>query len=332
MKLVRKVTKRGYTYDPRVDGVSQSMLNAWLQCRQIANLGIIHGWESVYSSKPLIYGSIGHGVLMYANRRFQQGVKVPKAAAVSKAALKDDLKAAYADWKAERHNTTASLDIAAESCAQLEATLPVYYDRWAEDDAKREWTIVEESFKVPMKMPDGQTVLYVGKFDGVYKCGSNTRLFETKFKGFMPENLVDVLALDLQLCAYLTALEILGNKRPNHVLYNILRRPGERRKKTENLVDFVDRIRVNAIAESSKYFVRLECALTSQEVDRAHFKMQKLVEEFYHWWKTQDHSIIDPLWNSAQCDGKYGACHFLPCCSRDDYASHRIREKAHPEL
>ena len=324
-----------YSYDPRIDGVSQSMLGTWFECREKARLTIVKGYQRTHASKPLIWGSIGHNMIGYGlNATREKKLKASSAIKYLTAASQELAKKAKAEWEAkDKPDSAAAMEIAEEACAVLAKTMPLYWKRWAEADVERKWDFVEEAFKVPFEMPDGKDVYLVGKFDGVFTSPkAKTSLFETKFKGSIPEHIVDTLPLDLQVSVYMAALYVLNRPLPRLATYNIVKRPGERRKKDESLQDYADRIAVNAAAEPNHYFNRFEVTFTAQELEAMGFRVQKTVEEFYHWWKNLDHDTMDPVFNSSSCDSKYGPCDCLPICSRGDFASHRVRSVAHPEI
>jgi hypothetical protein len=180
-------------------------------------------------------------------------------------------------------------------------------------------------------MPDGTAVPYVGKMDGTYRGKKTPHLFETKFKGQFSSNLTDTLPLDTQVGAYTTALTSLEQQEPGAILYNMIRRPGQKRKQEETLDEYAKRIAEEAMKNEDHFFQRLEIALTRAEREEHAFRLTKLVEEFYAWWKVTTADARDLMWNGSRCD-QYGGCTFLPVCSRGDRASFRIKEKVHPEL
>ena len=146
------------------------------------------------------------------------------------------------------------------------------------------------------------------------------------------KQMADFLPLDLQLGFYLTAMAHHPRaKPPLGAYYNLLRRPSERRGITENLGALALRIGKKIDKDPDHFFQRLRITFTDREREEHLFRAQKLVEEFYEWWK-QDHSTRDLLWNSGQCESKYGTCSMLPICAHRDRSAHHIREQASPEL
>jgi hypothetical protein len=314
------------TYDPRVDGTSQSMLSIWLECREMARLGIVRGLDSTHASKPLIFGALGHSAIAHAlvsNRKTVNGLI---------RGVQDDLAHAQKEFSAEdRELTSTATDIKIESVAVLGKILPAYWSKWGVGDLKRDWLKIEEKFKLDLTMPDGASVPYVGKMDRVFQGKKTPHLVETKFKAQVSKNISDTLPLDTQIGAYSTALTEMMGEEPGEIIYDICRRPGLKQGQDESLVEYAKRCGDEAMKDEDHYFTRLEIHLDRHEKETHKFRLQKLVEEFYAWWKTTTQKDRDLGWNGSRCD-QYGGCHFLPVCSRGDEASFRLKKRHHPEL
>ncbi len=333
MRIKMAKTKPTYDYDPTVDGVSQSMIGTWLSCREKARLNIILGLSSIQNnSKPLIFGSISHGVLE-RGYRLMRASKVPSLGGIV-AYMDNWVNEALDDWKEENPKRNTDAEDSAEECAAIiQELLPRYFEHWFAEDSKVKWMHVEDQFKVPLQMPDGKYVNMVGQFDGSYfDQKKRLCLFETKNKSQFPERLAELLPLDLQLGYYLTALAATTKKTAHLVRYNLIRRPGERRGQQESLPNFCRRIGENVAKKPDHYFVRLDIRLEEQERQTHMFRAQKLVEEFYHWWKTTDPKEKDLMWNSGSCENRYGVCGNLLICANNDKSGHYVRDAVSPEL
>ena len=350
MKLkakTKKAVRSKYYYDPRTDGVSQSILEGWLNCRQLAYLRTVCGLTPHDASRPLIHGSISHGAIKLALRRVMNEPAGMTVADLQRAVPKD-VASSLSSWRLTPENanaSTASLDIAEESAAFLAAILPSYWGHWGKKDLVRKWVKVEDRFKVPIKIfgtASDMTIPLVGQFDGVFENNGRPCLLETKNKSRWSEMLSDLLPLDLQVGVYLTALSATEKADPSLVIYNILRRPGERRGKNETLSGLAQRIGENARRDPDHYFTRFEVELTRQEKDRHKARVRELLKAFYLWWMevtTGGVEVQPPLapfgdlrWNSSHCENKYGTCEFLRVCGREDYSGFYRRQAAHPEL
>ena len=334
MKLIikKKPVKSTYSYDPCRDGVSQSMLGAWLECREKSRINLLLGWSSGGVSKPFTFGTLSHGVLDH----YYNGIRLGKIKKLDDAlhAFPAWMKLSEAAWRKENPRAnTAAKDLLEECISIAQEVLPRYMQQWHVEDTSVRWTHVETEFKVPLTMKDGKVVHMRGKVDGAFVNKRNhLLLFETKNKSQWSERIGEYLPLDLQLGYYLTGLAATTGDDPWGVRYNLIRRPGERRGKTENLKAFCQRIGENIGKKPDHYYQRLEVQLTTQEKDEQKFRAQKLVEEFYAWFKTTDKTKRDLMWNSGACENKYGTCGNLSICANQDFSNHRIRDVVSPEL
>jgi hypothetical protein len=311
-------------YDPRVHGVRQSMLDTWMSCREKARLSIVQGWRDKAASMPLIYGSLSHGVLKQVYRGLRDG-SITEIDTVYKA-LELFIGESEADWRRECPMPTSLQEVMMEeACAILTKKLPWYFYKWWEDDTTVKWSMVEDKFMIPMQMDDGEIVPLIGTFDATFKKDSGLWLFETKNKSRWGDDIGTYLPLDLQVGIYTTALSVLYNESPAGIRYNILRRPSERRKKEEGLVEFSDRIATNVEGDPEHYFFRMDIELTTAEKDEHIKRTEALIQAFYNWWKeTEQHpDERDLLWNSGSCDGKYGVCKMLTACANKDFTPYR---------
>lgn len=312
-------------YDPRKHGVRQSMLSQWMTCRELARLNVVHGWRTAGASVPFIYGTLSHGVIKGVYRGLRDG-RISELKNVHDG-MAIFMHESEQEWLAEvKTPTTAQNDIKEDSCAILMKKLPFYFSKWWEEDTRVKWSMVEDKFMIPMEMADGEIVPLIGTFDATFLTpGNDLWLFETKNKARWPENIGTFLPLDLQVGIYLTALEKVYKKTPVGVRYNLLRRPGEKRKKEESMADFSDRIAANVQKDPDHYFQRLEIELTKSERDEHVTRTYYLVEQFYEWWKeTMLHpNVRDLMWNSGACENKYGVCSMLDACANSDFSGYR---------
>lgn len=340
---LRRIARAAYSYDPRRDGVTQSTLQAWLTCRQFAWLKYVKGLRPRGIGKAMVFGNVAHGSLALTTARLGQS-KIeddPHRLAVRCVV---DVEAAAESVRLELGPmpATETLDDLELSKAVLSRIMPVYWRRWGPRDAAVEWLKLEQTFRVPVTVCDStgltsklQVVPLVGKYDGVMRTKKGTiKLFETKTKGQILDSLADALPLDLQLATYLYALgKEHPDKDPGVAVYNIIRRPGERRRNDESLADYALRITERAKKEPDHYFTRMEMALTKEEKDRHRRRIQALVQDFYLWWlEAKDFLEGDLRYNSFACETKYGPCEYLPKCSRDDDVPYVQLRTPHPEL
>lgn len=332
MKLVLKkaAKKSGYEFDLDRDGVTQSNLGQWLDCSEKSRKSLLLGLTGSDASKPLIFGGLSHEMLDKGYSAKRSGKKLPKTLAMD----------ALSVWKSQNpHRSSLATEIAEESSIILHHLLPVYFDYWHDKDSAIEWVSLEEEFKTSIRVvtPSGfyRTIPLRGKRDAQIKMGGKAVLFETKNKGRISASLMDQLPLDLQLDTYLcTWKDSAGLPASLRVLYNILKRPGERRKNLEPLMEFGARIADNARKKPEEYFFRYEMTYTRQELEQKKERIHHLVGEFAGWVEGAGSGLeeMDPGFNPSQCEGKYGTCEFLKACSSGSAVGLKQRSKAHPEL
>jgi hypothetical protein len=217
-------------------------------------------------------------------------------------------------WRLENGEPIAAdVDTMEEQLAMLSAILPGYFKHWWQKDSMVEWVGTEIDFKVELR---GCKAPVVGTIDGLFRKGKQLWLLETKNKArWDGENLVDWLPLDYQVGEYLAASTMHCNERPAGVRYSILRRPGERRGKTETLSDFAARIQVCTKKEPEHFYERMDMRVTGEDLDKACARVVCLVNRFVAWWDLQTAKDQDLGYNSGSCEGKYGTCPFLGYCA-----------------
>lgn len=331
MKLTIKKKPAGYSFNLSRDGVTQSNLGQWLECREKSRKSLLLGLTGVDASKPLIFGSLSHEMLDKGYTALRRNKPLPKTLAVD----------ALRVWKSQNEGCSSlAQEIAEESSVILHHLLPVYFDHWKVADAKIKWTSLEEEFRVPLTVhtPRGNIieVPLCGKRDAQIHVDGKAVLFETKNKGRISPSLMDQLPLDLQLDTYLcTWTDEEGLPASLRVLYNIIKRPGERRKKGETLMEFGSRIADNARLKPDEHFFRYEMTYTASELVEKRLRIFSLLGEFADWVEEASRlkdDDMDPIFNPASCEGKYGTCEFLRACSSRSTVGFKKRKKAHPEL
>jgi hypothetical protein len=326
MKLLKPIPKlpsrkQAYKkYNPHTDGVRQSLLLTWLECREKARMQCIEGIESSYISKPLMFGDLSHQCIASCYLTMQKKqLKFWEDAAERTEEWIDTAILFWKDeWVSKGNKVTADVtDLLEESAAMLGALLPGYWKHWWDKDIKEtEWIDVEKEFKVAL----GSSSLITGTIDGVFRNRKTKKrwILETKNKGrWSEDNLIDWLPLDLQCQMYLTADWLTSNEQPAGVRYNVLRRPQERRGKTESLKDFATRIHARAEKEPEHYYFRLDMAMSKAELESAKRRVEFLADAFCDWWDLSHSSCptLDPMYNSSMCEGKYGTCCYLRHCA-----------------
>lgn len=307
-------------YDPYRDGVTNSMLAKWMECREKARLSL-QGWTPKQRSFALTFGTVVHEILQKAYEDLQKGKEIR---------LKKYLKKIETLWEEENptvdERTSADFEM---SLLFAESVLPVYFDYW-EKDSRLDWLAVEKEFEVPWKLPNGKTVSLRGKRDGLFRRGKETWLMEHKTKGRIDEwGLVERISFEQQVMLYLTALlEEDSSKKVNGVLYNILRRPGLKQKVSEPIATFAKRCAEDVEARRDFYFLRLEVSISKQEVSEFKGQLGAAIWDFVQWTEGK----VGHYRNTGACEGKYGTCEMIGVCGSGNYSRLFKRDKVSPEL
>lgn len=340
--LTAPAAERLKFYDPVRDGVTYSVLAGWRQCREMARLNL-HGVTSRASSVGLVYGSIAHGALQtvydaYRRKRIPTGVPTP-------AYVGRVLQATEALWKRENPRASqVTLQHLEFSMALAEATMPRYFTYWKDDfSPKLNWIGIEREFRVPVEVPvtwqrKPFATFVRGKMDGNFllrhkerldKASRRFWLFETKSKYSIDEETIElILPHELQVNIYMWAMERLHGVAPSGVRYNLIRRPGLRQRKQEDMAGFAKRCAADVLARPDWYFQRMDMDVERQDLDRFHDQFMDLLSDFLGWWYGHNGHYL----NSGSCENRYGKCHYLPACGARQMATFYKRDTVFREL
>lgn len=314
---------KGSFYDPARDGVTFSLLQTFLTCREKARI-FLKGYSGAWSTFALVFGSITHHLLQRAYHEYHTGKlkKVPDKRYINM--VLDDL---HKVWIRENpHPHPKAVEIWEEAMMKAAAIMPQYFIYWAKDDFSiMKWLEIEETFKLPWTVisPKGQklTTFLRGRIDAAYtlpasKSPDAPRLLETKTRSVVDEeNLVDTMPHDLQPNTYLSALRKKTGKVPKSVLMNVVRKPQLRLKQKEDWAQFAKRIEADVRARPEWYFLRMEMRVDVQDINRSEERLNDLISDFLLWWGGEQGHYL----NSAACvQPGYGRCPYLGWCSRGD--------------
>ena len=314
-RTLKKVRQKGSRTEPlwkgpEVDGVTQSMLNAFLFCRERFRVQYILGWTTPDEFNANIeYGNMWHLCEEHADKPWLAELKKYALGLCKKYPLQQEQ---VSKWY--------------QLCLRQ---FPVYVEFWQKhkERRKQETLFTEVSFEVPYALPSGRTVLLRGKWDeGLLEGPQKKRelwLKENKTKGTIDEETIKrQLTFDLQTMMYLVALhthmalyrkfplsETEQWKQPTGVIYNVVRRPLSGGKGTirqlenaskgrknaagkplparpEKLDEYYDRAARYWIDEPEAYFFRWKVEVTEDEVEK--FKRQFLtpiLEQMCDWYE-----------------------------------------------
>jgi hypothetical protein len=322
-------------YDPERDGVTQSLLSKFKQCRELTR-NALEGWTGKFPAAPLVYGSLAHYVLEQAYKRIEQ----QRATVPSQEDVLWWLGNARDIWKEENPAASdISINIFEDSFMKNAAILPQYFKYWKTDFTTREWVALEREFKVPMSvtLPDGRLVstFLRGKMDGVFRTPKAKsrpkalRLFETKNQASVnEEQLIDTLSFNLQTSVYLLALQKLHNEVPAEVEMNIIRKTALRQGKKEAARAFEARIVADVRERPDHYFVRMGMSVDPGDVVTMEKEVTALVVDFLFWW----YGGGSHYRNDKACYFYNRPCDMIKKCATDDTTQLFKRDRVFSEL
>jgi hypothetical protein len=319
------------------DGVTQSFLSTWSGCMEEARLRYVEGWTDRRVSEALEFGNVFH----YALSEFYHGkAKVPTAKRIVNVIEE------YRDaWLNERKVVSSSEEETMEKVLALaEPSLCGYVTRWAGDwDGRyklgcatvkpKKWLASEQRFRVPFEFADGKQAYLNGMFDGVFEdAKGGIWLLETKTKSRIDEEGIAAgLSIDRQVNLYLHALHTMYGKKVRGVLYNVVRRPGNRLGKSETLGAFSDRVGDDIVAKlgSGHHFIRWELRLSLKET-AAWFNdyLVPVMDDVRAWWEGRRPHYTNP----DALFTKYGKSSMFNPIVSGDFSGHFRRSRAFNEL
>lgn len=321
--------KHKYSYDLERDGVTQSMLTAFLSCPSKVRLGVVQGWSSNRPKRALSYGSLMHKVL-----ELEQGVQreqgktwKPNDGRVQKfiaETCEADRKKNGDRWSADQEE---QLEL---TKAQLYAILPAYFRHW---DPVR-WTEIEGIFDMPyeVKSKAGHVHLTTrlrGRKDGVYRAKDKTLWqFDSKSSSRINEDELGlVLTRDYQIMFYMLTTWLQTDEIPTGFNYNIIRKT-EMKPGKGGLPEYVQRIKEEVEKRPEHFFKRFEVAIVEEDLSQFRKELNLTLLHLKAWL---DNGMPCQMYGMP-CVGKYGMCDKALICYENNYDMHHVREHVFAEL
>ena len=320
------------------DGVTQGLLANFLLCPEKARLASVEGLSMIRTGGALAFGSLVHDVLdeVYSSAMRKKDAKdwTKFNLAVLDVALRNKEKQDRdAINSKDKGSDVEALQMLEENFGMAEGILPGYLEKWKEDFEGAEWIALEQTFATEITFElDGEMITLVvrGKRDGVFRSKKSHQLwlFETKTKGRVDEDsIMDRLMFDLQVMLYLWSLWKDYGVVPGGVVYNIIRKPQLRQKKTETLKEFIDRIKADVKTRPDFYYMRYQSSIVESDLKKWEEEFVDILRQLVRWYRKEFH------WkNSSACSMGGVNCQFLSVCSRNDRSQFKVKTTAFPEL
>jgi hypothetical protein len=304
---------------PKVDGVTQSMLGKFLNCRERFRLYVIEGIK--------------------ANETFNHRLEVGNLWHLCEEGF---AKSWNGDWKKFPlfldyvQELTRKYPLARAEIDKwynvIKTQFPLYIEHWKKhpDTSKTTHLLQEHVFDIPYKLPSGRVVRLRGKWDGVDliedERGKGIYLFETKTKSEIDQEKISrQLTFDLQVMLYLVALErfdwrtqfdimkgnsplsIWTNAPIRGVRYNVVRRPlsggkgtivqkkGSKNVRPETKEEFYGRLRGIISDSPTDFFARWKVEITPRDIRRFRERcLDPILESLCDWWEYIS-TAVDPF-------------------------------------
>lgn len=295
LKRIAKKRSTPVWQGPEVDGITQSMMNQYLTCKERFRLRYIEGWDAPERFEiPLAYGDMWHVCEEHMEGDWE-----------------DMLKAHCRDYIEQYPHDQNQIEKYWRACVRQ---FRVYLDLYAAEHSKQNLVLPEQSFSREYSIGYGYHPIVRGKFDGVLleKKGRRKRyrLKENKAKGQINEvGIGEMLHFDIQTQLYMCmlAMEIkdgkygLDPKIPlEGVLYNVIRRPlsggvgsirqrkGSKNVPAETMTEYYDRLQQVFVDNADTYFYRWDVEFTPEDTEKyqKEFLNPILMEicQNYEWW------------------------------------------------
>jgi hypothetical protein len=299
------------------DGLTQSFINKFLECRKQCYLEYVEGWTKTTESMWFNYGHHVHHVLSHV----YQDYKVPTFTEIER--LLFEYRAKRFDLDKISPEQLRENQLIYEAAAQA---LKIYFTYYS-TEFKNNWLHTEKIFKVPF-----QDTFLTGKFDGVYE-NENGELWLMDHKClsvFDEDTLILALPYDLQVNIYLYAANELFQKFPSGLMYNIIKRPGIRLRKDENGKQFAQRVMLDILSKPEDYFIRIPLRRDPIELKEwIYYQLSKYVEQIRDWYTSgYANTPVSP----GNLTTKYGRSNTFGLITNGSTYGLYQRKVAHPEL
>lgn len=191
-----------------------------------------------------------------------------------------------------------------------------YKKYWKEEDKQIKWLHTEKEFCLPFHVgveEDYLVVLLRGKIDGIFESkDGGLWLFETKTESQSPndEFRMDLLSYDFQSHFYAYCAHRVTGKRIDGILYNIIKTPSLRQRKSESEDVFLKRIKEDIQDRPSYYFHRFEISIDSSFYYKFYSELDAMLREFVLWCDRG----MPGYKNTLMCKAR-GYCPYIKHCA-----------------
>ena len=283
-------------WDLTKHGVSQSLLQKFIVCRDRFHIATARALRSTDRKEAMEYGSIFHKLIEW-------GAEMGKSWTMIK------MERRLNEYIRKNQPTDQSILLARIALAQFRhyqaanSKLPAYKYIAQEPVFAEEYTLPACSHSTEaytMHIPRTK-VLLRGRIDEVLEVDGNLWLQENKTKAQINiEVLKDTIPENLQVMFYATAAGIKYKRPVKGIIYNVIRKPGQRQRKTESDADFVKRISGEVESNPSHYFYRIAYSFPRGAVKKwQKEELEPLLYQLYIWWSSIKANPLQPWVDDA---------------------------------
>lgn len=280
-------------WDLYKDGLTQGSINLFLQCREQFRLHYCEGWSKTLDSDAIEFGSVFHHALALYHA---------ESIAIDHGIIDyQESKPTLNSLSAKQRQNMLLLH------AQVKILLEQYIKFWGKVDDPKKWVVREETFNIPY--PEGTLnrqyaeadIPLRGRFDGIFRKGKSLWLHETKTKGRIDEEAIQLgLPFDTQTMLYMYAAEQQLGEKIAGVCYDVIRRPAFRQGKNKAPEVFLDRVAKDVAKQPKHYFMRWDCTLLKGDLQRwVDRQLDPILIEIRDWWESIKADPMNP-WNSPK--------------------------------
>lgn len=308
---------------PREDGITFSMLNRFLECRERFRLKVVEGIRDEEGfQRSMEYGNMWHVCEEHITGAWRPALK----------AYSEKL---YSRFPEDRPEITKWWNICYH---QFEVYTDPKIRKKLGWDKQPIYVLNEVPFRVPYILPSGDTITMRGKFDGVFLRKHDLTLQENKTKGEIDEQgITQTIDQNMQTMFYLIALNsclehpslpkshvnYLGNDGMKSsqmtisehagvtgLLYNVVRRPladryAIRQKKSETTKQFYERVKADIAAKPEHFFHRWTAEITPKDLRQFQKEcLDPILMQLVCWWESIKDHPFDPWTILIHGDGE----------------------------
>lgn len=293
-KMPRKLPYKGWT---PMHGVSQSLLQLFTNDVDRYHKHAVLGLREVNRKEAMEYGTIFHKL-------------IETAANLGKSYTRQKIVTIMSDYLKRTFPSAESFLLARVALTQFHI-----YREWEKTRERYKYIDQEpvfcEPFELPplnfnpnpeisIRIPAGVIIPLRGRIDEVIDNGGMW-IQENKTKSQINVSFIqDTIHANIQVMFYAICAELKYGRPCKGVIYNVIRKPGQRQRQTESNEDYLQRIHDEVYSNPEYYFYRFKYEFAPGQVEK--WKREELLPLLYRvyiWWKSIDANPTNP-WQDAK--------------------------------